>query len=302
MKDFYYILGVGFNSTLDEIKEAYRKLSKKFHPDLNPVDPYFENHFREIQEAYETLGNPDRRTRYDIILKKFKSNQQTSSPYGTYKRPRQPHRARPSDFYLSKNKRAGTGIKIVLVLVALILSIYIIESLSKSKKHVVSNNTAAVSTYVVKVRKHHRRRHAWISKSRDDSEKSKPDSISATTKTLQPAIVKAKQPVVNNPKPAIINNPKQLALTNTKQPEPVDKQQNIPINNIEHPNYLYTTYVIPNATGVINIRKTGDYSSEVIGTIPANSQVSVIEKGSVYYKVAFNNSVGYVPKWSLHSK
>ena len=50
MKDFYYILGTEENATSLEIKEAYRKLSKKFHPDVNFNDKYFEKHFREIKE------------------------------------------------------------------------------------------------------------------------------------------------------------------------------------------------------------------------------------------------------------
>ena len=73
MKDFYYILGTDENSTMLEIKEAYRKLSKKFHPDLNFNDKYFENHFREIKEAYETLVDPVKRTSYNAKLSKLQN-------------------------------------------------------------------------------------------------------------------------------------------------------------------------------------------------------------------------------------
>tara|TARA_R110001592_G_scaffold121046_3_gene326062 strand:+ start:1805 stop:2161 length:357 start_codon:yes stop_codon:yes gene_type:complete len=55
-KDYYYILGLKKGATLEEIKQAYRKLSKKFHPDLNPNDKYFEDRFKDIQEAYEYLS------------------------------------------------------------------------------------------------------------------------------------------------------------------------------------------------------------------------------------------------------
>ena len=48
MKDFYYILGTDVNATSAEIREAYKKLSKKFHPDLNQNDYYFESRFKEV--------------------------------------------------------------------------------------------------------------------------------------------------------------------------------------------------------------------------------------------------------------
>ena len=66
MKDFYYILGVKETSQTDEIKKAYRKLSVKFHPDKNDGDDFFTERFKEIQEAYETLGEPKKRSLYDM--------------------------------------------------------------------------------------------------------------------------------------------------------------------------------------------------------------------------------------------
>jgi hypothetical protein len=60
MKNYYYILGVKENASRQEIKNAYKKLSKKFHPDLNPNDKYFEDRFKEINEAYEHLMNQRR--------------------------------------------------------------------------------------------------------------------------------------------------------------------------------------------------------------------------------------------------
>lgn len=73
MKDFYYILGISKNSTIDEIKSAYRKLSKKFHPDLNNGDKFFEDRFKEIQEAYETLSNINKRKLYDELFDRYKN-------------------------------------------------------------------------------------------------------------------------------------------------------------------------------------------------------------------------------------
>ncbi|HCJ11548.1 MAG: hypothetical protein A2Y14_04850 [Verrucomicrobia bacterium GWF2_51_19] len=65
MKDFYYILGVENSTDVNAIKEAHRKLSKKFHPDLNAGDAFFEQRFKDIQEAYETLVDAGRRRIYD---------------------------------------------------------------------------------------------------------------------------------------------------------------------------------------------------------------------------------------------
>lgn len=55
MKDYYYILGIDKKATHEEIKKAYRKLSLKFHPDKNDNDPFFEQRFGDIKEAYEAL-------------------------------------------------------------------------------------------------------------------------------------------------------------------------------------------------------------------------------------------------------
>lgn len=70
MTDNYKILGVDPKSSQDEIRAAYRKLSKKFHPDLNNGDPYFENLFKQIHEAYEILGDPEKRKEFDVWLAK----------------------------------------------------------------------------------------------------------------------------------------------------------------------------------------------------------------------------------------
>jgi curved DNA-binding protein CbpA len=66
MKDYYYLLGLKQNASIDEIKDAYRRLSKKFHPDVNDGDAFFAERFKDIQEAYELLSNTERRMVYDL--------------------------------------------------------------------------------------------------------------------------------------------------------------------------------------------------------------------------------------------
>src|SRR5581483_3553645 len=63
--DFYGILGVDRGASAVEIKRAYRRLARKYHPDINPGDRAAAGQFRQIVEAYETLIDPERRRRYD---------------------------------------------------------------------------------------------------------------------------------------------------------------------------------------------------------------------------------------------
>jgi molecular chaperone DnaJ len=64
-RDYYEVLGVGRGSSPEEIKKAYRKLAREYHPDRNPGDAAAEERFKEIQHAYDSLSDPERRKQYD---------------------------------------------------------------------------------------------------------------------------------------------------------------------------------------------------------------------------------------------
>lgn len=66
-KDYYKILGVDKNTSQNDIKKAYRKLAKKYHPDLNPDDSKAQEKFKGINEAYEVLGDAEKKKKYDTF-------------------------------------------------------------------------------------------------------------------------------------------------------------------------------------------------------------------------------------------
>src|SRR5437773_6074580 len=79
-RDYYESLGVARTAKDDEIKKAYRKLARKYHPDLNPNNKQSEDKFKETQEAYEVLSDPEKRRKYDQLGANWKNGSEFTPP------------------------------------------------------------------------------------------------------------------------------------------------------------------------------------------------------------------------------
>ncbi|MDB5131909.1 MAG: dnaJ 2 [Mucilaginibacter sp.] len=177
-----------------------------------------------------------------------------------------------------RHKRGpGVGISIVLIIVGLIFAVYLVKSFSGSKPKAIKPASSAV---IVKIaRRHHKRRHPVKSAGLKDFNVSQTDTIVT--------------------KPIKVNSGKQVEFKpqTAKMTEPLVVKPVMAASG-----FLYTSYVKPNITGIVNMRESGNYSSAVIAILPADSKVYVMEKGNIYYKVSCNGSIGYIPKWSLQRK
>src|SRR5256885_7309758 len=81
-KDYYSTLGVAKTATEKEIKQAYRKLARKHHPDVNPGDKAAESRFKDLTEAYEVLGDPAKRKKYDELGANWRAYEQAGAGQG----------------------------------------------------------------------------------------------------------------------------------------------------------------------------------------------------------------------------
>jgi curved DNA-binding protein len=108
--DYYKILGIDKNATLSDIKKAYRKLARKYHPDLNPNDADAQKNFQQINEANEVLSDPEKRKKYDKYGKDWqhaeqfenaKQYQESPSGFGSQNYSRAQYGRDFSDFFES---------------------------------------------------------------------------------------------------------------------------------------------------------------------------------------------------------
>jgi DnaJ-class molecular chaperone len=79
-RDYYDVLGLARTATEDEVKKAFRKLARKYHPDVNPGDKTAEEKFKELNEAYEVLSDPEKRKRYDQLGANWKAGADFTPP------------------------------------------------------------------------------------------------------------------------------------------------------------------------------------------------------------------------------
>jgi DnaJ-class molecular chaperone len=104
-KDYYHVLGVRRDASAKEIKQAYRRLARRYHPDVNPGDVSAEQRFKEISEAYAVLGNPEQRQKYDrfghqVFSGGFESPHTGGSGFGGF------HTGNLKDFFGAKGNFA----------------------------------------------------------------------------------------------------------------------------------------------------------------------------------------------------
>lgn len=290
MKDFYYILGVDADCNADDIKDAYRKLSKKFHPDLNHNDSYFENRFKDIQEAYETLSDTRSRRRYDDQFFRNRFYPPNPEPVKQRRYPR------------------TTAIDIIFTLVLITLTIvfgkYVMTAINgPSKTAKVAQvspviDTGLVTETPVKSVHHKKKKHVLLAA--DHTDQNIVHAVKAPVITIHS---------VTNSTPAIkavaVTKPNNIK-TDTFKPQPVVinhqaspfKQVNNPIDN----SIPYSSYLRSNITGVVNMHSADNLNSDILAVIPAHSKVLVLQKGDTYYKVQFNGNEGYVPRWTVLTK
>jgi len=301
MKDFYYILGITSDCPVAEVREAYRKLSKKFHPDLNQNDKYFEGRFREVQEAYEVLSDPVKRVQYDHDLGRLKSNH-THGSGSQYQ---------PKNSSINKSRTRMTidiGFTIVLIIITIVFGAYVKKAVSDSKA-VKLTAAPVVAIVPATLPKHHKKRHYLKFNNAAFFQKAKSDTT--TTHTYKPIPVVNKIAVHQLKIVAHKNNSDSLltrqitaasAAKNIDHVRPVQPVSSSVKGNDANGGILYSTYIRSNITGVTNLKQSDNYSSAVVKAIPGNSKVFVLERGVSYYKVRFNNDVGYVPKWTVEIK
>jgi len=139
MKNHYQTLGLKFSATEAEIKIAYKKLATKFHPDKNDGDDFFTERFKDIQEAYDTLSDAEKRKRYDEIWKHFFANKTEQTT-----RPKEDNQQSKKDVYPSEsnkkepvqNTSPDNLNKNIFLVAILVIGVFVLVMSMKSNKRI----------------------------------------------------------------------------------------------------------------------------------------------------------------------
>jgi cytoskeletal protein RodZ len=270
MKDLYYILGTNSNCTPGEISEAYRKLAKRFEPAYGEEDDFLQSHFREITEAYEILSDPIRRKLYDAAQRKI-------------------HKKQIANFKTGYLNMALTG---SLILFTGVFGFYVVRSLNVNHTTQPPEpvKVATANTLVPQVIKHH--------KKKQHSKVAGPTAIASNTVSVKKDTVKA-EPVAAAIKPATVALVKPTTAPVKATQTPVAKISTVTKQPVGPVDSSYTTYLKPNLSGSVYLHQMADYMSAVVTVLPHNSLVKVLQKGPSFYKIAYNNQVGYLPRWMV---
>lgn len=140
MVNYYKILGLNSNATDVEIKTAYRKLSKKYHPDMNDGDKFFEDRFREIQEAYEKLCDPEYRSAYSKFEREANQKSEKTKNYSKSKQ-KEYNNETNSEESVSKPSKLSQNIffSVLIIIIIVVVKLALKESVRKNALEEIEN-------------------------------------------------------------------------------------------------------------------------------------------------------------------
>ena len=159
LKNYYTLLGISNTATANEIKTAYRELAKKYHPDKNHGNKSAEEYFKEIQQAYAILSNPEKRKKYDLkfFYGTVLAKQKTKSPYTgnayqyAQQQSQQKHQFHNVKSVPKKKAKSESHQILISIGIALILLYFIISYNTRNKQSIPSQiPTNIVNTTITK--------------------------------------------------------------------------------------------------------------------------------------------------------
>lgn len=185
-----------------------------------------------------------------------------------------------------RSKKVSTSFTVILILLALITAAFLYKFFCRQGRKAIATYTAVNHPH-----KKHKRKHKIKNKIAINSVNHKADTVKA------PHLTGSNKTIITD-----AAAPLKTAITQPAITKPItvktDSNRAVKPNNT----FLYTTYVQPNITGIVKMRAQDKFYSNIIATIPANSKVLVLAKGATYYRVSYNNNIGFVPRWALQIK